>query len=203
MPSFYQVAHCLVARVALWMFRVRIEGAENLPSEGGYLYCSNHICFLDPVLVCGAGRTQVHYMAKKELFQIPVLAPLIRALGAYPVVRGSGDVSAIRKSIALLEKKESIGIFIQGHRYRGVDLRETKPKNGVVLISARSGAPILPICIKMKKNTYAPFRRIHLIIGKPIPAEALGVNADAPGNLTEASQRVFDEICALGDTVNG
>lgn len=132
-----------------------------------------------------------------------MLAPLIRALGAYPVVRGSGDVSAIRKSIALLEKKESIGIFIQGHRYRGVDLRETKPKNGVVLISARSGAPILPICIKMKKNTYAPFRRIHLIIGKPIPAEALGVNADAPGNLTEASQRVFDEICALGDTVNG
>lgn len=195
--KFYIVAHRLIARTVLRLFRVQIVGAENLPAEGGYIYCSNHVSALDPIFVCGAGRTQVHYMAKQELFKIPILASLIRALGAFPVNRGGADVGAIRRAIELLQAKESVGIFIQGHRYRGVPLRETKPKNGAVMIAVRSGAPIIPICIKMKNNTAAPFRRVKLIIGKPVPVEALGLDDHAAGEFSRAAQTVFDQICQL------
>ncbi|MBR7185269.1 MAG: 1-acyl-sn-glycerol-3-phosphate acyltransferase [Clostridia bacterium] len=195
--KFYIVAHKLVARTLLWFFRVKLIGAENLPAEGGYIYCSNHICALDPIFVCGIGRTQVHYMAKKELFKIPVLSALIRALGAFPVNRGGADVGAIRRAIELLQAGESVGIFIQGHRYRGVPLRETKPKNGAIMIAARAGAPIIPICVKMKNNTFSLFRRVEMIVGKPIMPEALGLEDHAGGEFSRAAQMVFDQICQL------
>lgn len=195
--TFYKVAHKLVARGLLCLFRVKITGTENLPAEGGYIYCSNHICAFDPIFVCGAGRTQVHYMAKKELFKIPILSTLIKALGAFPVNRGGADVGAIRRAIELLQDKESVGIFIQGHRYRGVPLRETKPKNGAVMIAVRSGAPIIPICIKTKNNTFSLFHRTQLIIGKPIPVEALGLDDHASGEFSRAAQEIFEQICQL------
>ncbi|MBQ3126063.1 MAG: 1-acyl-sn-glycerol-3-phosphate acyltransferase [Clostridia bacterium] len=198
--KFYIVAHKLVARGVLRLFRVKIEGGENLPAEGGFIYCSNHICALDPIMVCGAGRTQVHYMAKKELFKIPVLSALIRALGAFPVNRGGADVGAIRRAIELLQAGESVGIFIQGHRYPGVPLRETKPKNGAVMIAVRSGAPILPICIKTKGNRFSMFKPTRLIIGKPISVAELGLDEHASGEFSRASQAVFDEICRLEES---
>ncbi len=200
---FYAVAHKLVARTLMWLFRVRLEGAENLPAEGGYIYCSNHISALDPIFVCGIGRTQVHYMSKKELFKIPLLAQLIRALGAFPVDRGGADVGAIRHAIELLREKESVGIFIQGHRYRGVPLRETKPKNGAVMIAVRSGAPIIPICIKTKDNKFRPFRRVRVLVGTPLTAEKLAVDASASGEFSRLTQTVFEEICLLGDRADG
>lgn len=200
--KFYIVAHKLVARGVLRLFRVKIIGAENLPTEGGYIYCSNHISAFDPIFVCGAGRTQVHYMAKKELFKIPVLSTLIKALGAFPVNRGGADVGAIRRAIELLQAKESVGIFIQGHRYRGVPLRETKPKNGAVMIAVRSGAPIIPICIKMKNNAFSPFRRAKLIIGKPITVDALGIDDHGSGEFSRAAQAVFEQICLLEESAD-
>ncbi len=196
---FYQVAHKLVARTLLRLFRVSIVGEENLPREGGYIYCSNHLSALDPIFVCGVARTQVHYMAKKELFKIPVLAQLIKALGAFPVDRGGSDVGAIRRAIELLKDRESVGIFIQGHRYRGVPLRETKPKNGAVMIAVRSGAPIVPICIRMPKNRFRPFCPIQVRIGQPIRQEELVVDETASGEFSRLTAMVFERICLLGD----
>ncbi|MBQ8398098.1 MAG: 1-acyl-sn-glycerol-3-phosphate acyltransferase [Clostridia bacterium] len=199
--KFYIVAHRLVARTVLRLFRVKIVGTENLPTEGGYIYCSNHVSALDPIMVCGAGRTQVHYMAKKELFKIPILSVLIKALGAFPVNRGGADVGAIRRAIELLQSGESVGIFIQGHRFRGVPLRETKPKNGAIMIAARSGAPILPICIKTKNHAFSIFHRTQLIIGKPITVDALGIDDHASGEFSRAAQEVFEQICQLEESV--
>lgn len=197
--GFYEKAYRVFARPLYHLFRVRLEGEENLPAEGGYLYCSNHICLLDPILICAVAHTQVHYMAKKELFKVPVLSRLIKALGAYPVDRGGSDVGAIRRSISLLSEKKSIGVFIQGHRYAGVPLRETKPKNGAAMIAYRAGAPILPICIKMKNNRFSLFRPVRIIVGKPIPPEEFLPDDQAQGAFSQASQYIFEQICTLGD----
>lgn len=201
--KFYLIAHKLVARTVLRLFRVKIVGEENLPNTGGYIYCSNHISAFDPIMVCGAGKTQVHYMAKRELFKIPILAQLIRALGAFPVNRGGADVGAIKRAIELLGAGESVGIFIQGHRYPGTALRETKPKNGAVMIAVRSGAPILPICIKNRGMKFSAFKRTTLVIGKPITVSDLALDGDhASGEFARASQTVFDAICALDESVD-
>lgn len=201
--NFYEKAYDLLARPVLWLFRVRVEGTENLPEDGGYLYCSNHICLLDPILISAAAKTQVHYMAKKELFKIPLLSGLIKILGAYPVDRGGSDVGAIRRSIALLTEKKSIGLFIQGHRYSGVPLRETKPKNGAAMIAHRAGVPVVPVCIKMKNNRFVPFRRITIAVGRPLYPADLISEEQTQGAFSGAAQKIFEQICVLGDEANG
>ena len=200
--GFYERAYQLLARPVLRIFRVRVEGAENLPDEGGYLYCSNHICLFDPILICAAAHTKVHYMAKKELFKVPLLSSLIKILGAYPVDRGGTDVGAVRHSIAMLSEKKSIGIFIQGHRYKGVPLRETKPKNGVAMIANRANAPVIPICIKMKNNRFVPFCRITLAIGKPVVMSEFISSGEESSSFSGAAREIFERICVLGDNAN-
>ena len=138
-------------------------------------------------------------MAKKELFKIPLLAQLIKLLGAFPVDRGGNDVSAIKNAIALVNEKKSMGIFPQGHRYVGVDPRETKTKNGVALIATKTGADILPCYIWRKKNKFKLFSRTYVIIGEKIPFESLNYNPDANGEYLRITDIAFDKICTLGE----
>ena len=201
--NFYEKAHALLAKLVLRLFRVRIYGGENLPAEGGYLYCSNHICLLDPVLISAAAITQVHYMAKKELFKVPLLSSLIRILGAYPVDRGGADVGAVRHSIGLLKEKKSIGVFIQGHRQKGTPLQETKPKNGVALIALRAEAPVIPVCIKMKKDRYVLFRRVNILFGAPMTFGNETEEGQGKGEYAQVAGQIFAEICRLEDEFHG
>ena len=112
-----------------WMFRVHVYGAENEPTaeQGQYIVVSNHISNADPVFLCVAlNHQQPHFMAKKELFKVPLVNKLVAALGAYPVDRGGADVAAIKKTIKMLGEGISIGMFPQGHRRMKVDPRQTE-----------------------------------------------------------------------------
>jgi 1-acyl-sn-glycerol-3-phosphate acyltransferase len=138
-------------------------------------------------------------MAKKELFKVPLLNKLVAALGAYPVDRKGADVGAIRKTIKMLGEGRCIGIFPQGHRYKGVDPRETEVKNGLGMIAIKAEATVLPCYIKMKKNRWAPFRRVDVYIGKPIRFEEFDYNSEAQGEYMRISKQVFDIICDMGE----
>ena len=108
--SFYDRFYRIFSSFVRHLYRIEVIGAENLPAEGAIL-AANHTAFSDPiVLSAAAGGRQVRYMAKKELFGTP-LAPLIKALGAYPVDRGGSDVTSIRRTISLVEGGELVGIF--------------------------------------------------------------------------------------------
>ena len=117
--NFYEAIYKIFARPVRALYRVRVIGAENLPAEGGCLLCSNHTSMRDVVVLAAALPRQPRYMAKKELFKIPLLSQLIRALGAFPVDRGGADVSSIKKSIAMIEGGEVVSVFPQGHRVKG------------------------------------------------------------------------------------
>ena len=136
-------------------------------------------------------------MAKKELFKIPLLAPLIKALGAYPVDRGGGDVSSIKKTIALVEEGEVVGIFPQGHRHPGVDPRGTEIKHGVGMVAYHTKACILPVFIDNKKMHTAMFRKNHVTFGKPIAFEELAFEAGGRTEYMNASRIIFDRVCAI------
>lgn len=197
--GLYRCVHFLIARLLLWLFRVRIHGAELEP-EQPYLLCCNHVSAVDPVLLGAAlKKRQPYFMAKKELFRIPLLAQLLRALGAYPVDR-SGDVGAIRTSIALLEDEKSVGIFPQGTRCKGLPLQKTasRLKNGAGLVCCKTQATVLPACIYTKGHRIRLLRRVHLIIGEPIPYEHWQC-PDNPGHeeYVRVSKGIFDRICAL------
>ena len=185
-----------------FMCNVRVVNPENEPglSDGGFLILSNHRVWSDPVYICLAlKKLHPHFMAKKELFSIPLLSTLVRALGAYPVNRGGADVGAIRYAIELLKNGVTVGMFPQGHRYDGEDARNTPVKNGAAMIALRAGVPVLPIFIRVKDNKMRHFCKKEIIIGKPISIEEMNYNPDAPGEYQRISEMLFERVCALGD----
>jgi len=201
---FYVIIRTLLVIPAKLLFRVKVVGRKNEPkrSEGAYLVCANHQTVLDAVFLCIAlRRQQPHFMAKAELFRVPVLGRLVRWLGAYPVSRGKGDVGAIKHAIKLLEHETSIGIFPQGTRCQGRDPRDCKPKNGAAMIASHAEAQILPVHIKMKNYTWKFFRRVTVVIGEPIPFERFGYERETVGEYARISGEIYGEICRLGDTV--
>ena len=104
---FYAVMRSIFARIMLGLFRVEIVDAENEPQDsGGFIVCSNHISAADPILIVASLRNQVHFVAKAELFHVPLLGLIIRAFGAYPIKRGAADVGAIKRTVELLRGGE-------------------------------------------------------------------------------------------------
>ena len=196
----YRAIYAVFSGIVGFLFNIKVINGEREPDDGGYVVCANHVSATDPIALCYAFRkNQVHFMAKKELFKIPLLAQLIKLMGAFPVDRSGSDVGAIKTAISLVEQKKSMGIFPQGHRYVGVDPRGTKTKNGVALIATNTSADIIPCYIRRKKNKFMLFRRTYVIIGEKIPFESLNYNPDASGEYARITDIAFDKICTLGE----
>ena len=138
-------------------------------------------------------------MAKKELFKVPILSPLIKVMGAFPVDRGGNDVGAIKKSVNMLKDGQCMGIFPQGHRYPVVDPRTTPTKNGAALICTKAGANVVPAYIVRKNNKHKLFRKTWVIIGEPIPFSELNYDKEAQNEYARITSLVFDRICTLGE----
>lgn len=198
--KFFRTFRVLFSWVVGLIFRIKVVNRQNEPAEGGYVVCANHISATDPIMLCYAFRKhQVRFMAKKELFSIPVLAQLIRMLGAFPVDRGGGDVGAIKNAVGIVEGGCCLGIFPQGHRYPGEDPRGTPTKNGAALIAVRASAPVVPVYIWRRGKKGGVFRRTYVIIGEKIPFESFGYDKEATGEYNRITAAVFDRVCALGE----
>ncbi len=192
----YAFCRAVVIGVARTLWGLRVIGAENVPLHGPLIVASNHVAYLDPPLLGAAAPRRISYMAKIELFGIPVLGPLIRALGAFPVDRGKGDVNAIKVSVRTLREGVAVGIFPEGGR--NPDGRH-RAKTGAALLAQLSGAPVVPAYLSGTSG--ARFRRpVTVAFGKPIyfvkdrekaPREALSKWTD----------EIMSEIAALRESI--
>ena len=180
-------------------FRVRIEGAENEPQDGAVILCSNHISFCDPILISAGTKRLARFMAKKELFSVPILGRVIRSFGAFPVNRGHADANSLKHCLELLKQNEMVGIFPQGTRQTGVPPTEGSVKNGLGMLAVRSGAAILPVCVMPKNYRTRPFGKITIRIGKPIPPEEYRPGELCPSEYDRITRLAFREVCALAD----
>lgn len=198
--KFYIFIKAVIGPIARVIFRIKYHGAENEPraEEGPYILICNHISNPDPVFLCaGIEHQQPYYMAKKELFKVPILGSLVKALGAYPVNRGGADVSAIKNTISILKSGRCIGIFPQGHREPGKTPMEANIKTGAAMIAVKTQATVFPCCIKTKDNKFKLFRRIDVYYGKPIKFEELGYDHEAPGEYLRIANLMFDRVAEL------
>ena len=127
--SFYSGFHFCLGAVIRCIFRVKVEGENNLPDEGAFIVASNHISNADPVILAVSvkNRRKIRFMAKKELFEKKFLARLLGGLGAFAVDRKRADVASIRHAVATLEKGEHVGIFPEGTRNNDT-LRHYNPR---------------------------------------------------------------------------
>ncbi|MCF7935013.1 MAG: 1-acyl-sn-glycerol-3-phosphate acyltransferase [Synergistales bacterium] len=128
--------------------RLRISGKGSLPREHPYIVVSNHCSNLDPVVVGVSCPVRLRYLAKEELFGVPLLGPLIRVLGASPVRRddGGGSGTALRHLLGFLEQGEHVLLFPEGRRSR--DGRLGSLEGGVALLAKRSGLPVVPVVVQ-------------------------------------------------------
>ena len=196
----YRIVYWFFAGIVGFIFNYKVLNRDRERDEGGYIVCGNHVSATDATALCYAFRkNQVKFMAKKELFKVPVLAPLIKVLGAFPIDRGGSDVGAIKKAVGIVKEGGCLGIFPQGHRYPGENPRETKTKNGMALIATKTQADIVPVYIWRKKNRFKLFRRTYIIIGETIKYEDLAYDSEASGEYARITDIVFDKICKLGE----
>lgn len=143
-PRLYDFAAWLIRCFMRTLWRTRVYGRENVPSDGPLIVACNHVSYLDPPGMGSFCPRRISYMAKKELFAIPVLGPLIAALGAYPVDREGSATAAIKRSLEVLRTGGAVGIFPEGTR----NLTGTvQPQTGVALLASLAKAPVVPACI--------------------------------------------------------
>jgi len=198
--TFYKNMYAVFAGLIRRLFRIRIIGGENEPATGPFLICANHLSYFDVVIIAASLRNQVRYLAKAELFRIPLLNTLIRALGAFPVKRGESDVGAIRNTIKILQDGEVVGIYPQGTRRPGVHPAETPLKNGMGMVVCRAQTTILPVAIITDKFRVGMFKKTTVRIGTPIPYEELAVTGTSQEEYRRITQLAFDRVIDLVNT---
>ncbi|HET9017220.1 MAG TPA: lysophospholipid acyltransferase family protein [Thermomicrobiaceae bacterium] len=141
---FENLRKVVVPTLAL-LIGFRIEGLEHVPRSGGALVVSNHLHNADPILLVAAYPRPLLWMAKKEVFGVPVISWIARQAGAFPVDRGTADRGALRQAEGLLDEGLLVGVFPEGTRSTTGGIKSVYP--GVALIALRSGVPILPTAI--------------------------------------------------------
>ncbi|HEY9906593.1 MAG TPA: lysophospholipid acyltransferase family protein [Thermosynechococcaceae cyanobacterium] len=185
----------IVAPLLHLYFRGRIRGAENVPRRGRLIVVSNHASDFDPPILSACVRRPVAYMAKEELFKVPVLSQAIRLYGAYPVKRGSADRSAIRSAIAALDQGWAVGVFLTGTRTP--DGRVADPKLGAALIAAKSQAALLPVSLW---GTHKIFRK-GSAVPRLVPLTVrIGAVIPPPKSTDRAELEAVTQACA--DAIN-
>ncbi len=195
-PSFtYRLVSALVVfPLFRGLFRGSTLGLEHVPKDGPLVVASNHGSHLDPPLLGHALGRPVAFMAKAELFAIPLLGAVIRACGAYPVRRGASDREAIRTATAKLEEGWATGVFLDGTRQ--ANGRVNNPLPGAALLAARSGALLLPVAIVNSHRALGSGRvwprlvPLQLRVGAPIPAPASRRRPDLDATTALLQERI-------------
>jgi 1-acyl-sn-glycerol-3-phosphate acyltransferase len=159
----FRRAMTLLCRI---LFGYTLHGGENVPSEGPLIVASNHSQYADPVLVCVAVPRRLQWMAKKQLFVFP-FRKFFEFIGSFPVDREGGGRGAIRAALAFLAEGWVLGIFPEG-THRGAETSR-EAKTGVVVLSLRSGAPVLPVHVGRLPGPLSRLRgrRLHIFVGEP------------------------------------
>ncbi|HIW16439.1 MAG TPA: 1-acyl-sn-glycerol-3-phosphate acyltransferase [Firmicutes bacterium] len=188
MNRLYSFLVILLTPFVRLVYPYRLKGRAALP-DGGAIICANHSSNMDPVIlaIIFGPRNYMTFMAKIELFRIPVLGWLIKKLGAIPVDRGSSDIEALRRSINVLKEGHKLMLFPEGTRVSEDDA--VAAKTGAVRLASRHNVPIVPVFISRDKR---PFRRYDVCIGEPIVLGKLK-HADYPA----ASEHLMERIAAM------
>ncbi|MFQ3610441.1 MAG: lysophospholipid acyltransferase family protein [Fimbriimonadales bacterium] len=205
----YKAGWTLVRGLARLYFRMEVVGAHHVPMEGPLIVAPNHMSLLDPPLIGCACPRELRYLAKVELFRYGLFTKLISRLGAYPVERGTADVSAIKTALQLLAEGRALIIFIEGTRGDGTHL--LPPNAGVTLLARQSGAPVLPTAIigtdkAWRKGSWLPKPiKVKIAFGEPIRySDLFGERTDRQAREAfswEVMHRIADLTTQLGSPI--
>ena len=197
---FYAAMRALAVAVMRLLFRVEAIGNANIPERGPVLLVANHSSLLDPPLIGGMSDRQLTYLAKAELFKIPLFGALIRGLNARPIRREGADPGALRTARHVLQEGGALLVFPEGTRGEEGVIRAAKPGAGLLAVS--SGAAVVPVYVSGSGRAWPRGRRlprpskVTVTFGKPLRFEAER-GADRKAQYELASRQMMDAISRL------
>ena len=175
------------------IYRLKIEGKENIPKSGPAILCPNHVHALDCISFVTSLRRRVWVMAKEELFNNPIKNYLFREVDCFPVKRGKGDIEAVELAEKHIEKGRLLLIFPEGTR--NLLNKGGKIKKGASRIALTENVPIIPVGIN---GNYKPFTKITIKVGKPMTLEGYTTGGEPnPQEVSELTERLQEEMIRL------
>lgn len=192
-----------LTRLLVWTFaRCEVVGIERVPLDGPLVIVANHLNLLDPPLIAATTPRRVHPMAKRELFETPLVGWVLWPYGAFPVRRFSADMGALRAARNLLRHDAAVLMFPEGTRSKDVQLHPALP--GAAMVALLADAPVIPVAItgtesvRLPGSLFAWMRgarpRLRVVFGEPVRLD--GSSADG-GSAERATDLVMRRIAAL------
>lgn len=194
---FYKIV-IIIMRLYLRIFnRWTIIGRENIPQQGPLVLIGNHVSYWDPVILACSVNREVHFMAKTELFNVPIFSQIIKWLHAFPVKRGSPDRNALRTSSEILNNGKVLGLFPEGTRSKTGELLPFQP--GAALLALRAKAAIVPIMMLGSRSTFPLTIRgkIEVRIGEPMYFNELVEQKISGEELEKATLAIREKMLSL------
>ncbi len=195
MKPVYRLVRGVIYPIFKWMLPVKFVGFEEMAQKGGYILCANHTSMSDPCFISVKMKRQIYYMAKAEIFKVPIIKNIAQGAGAFAVDRGSGDVSAIEHAESIIKRGHILGIFPEGTRHKTGAPR--KAKSGIAYIAMHTKADILPVSI-YRDGKFSIFKKTTVRCGEIMPySELIDENVTDRANLKNIANRVTEEITKL------
>ena len=192
---FYRIMRWIVYPFIHIFMRVEHHGMENIPKGKGYILAANHVSIADMFAIAVPVKSQICYMGKEELFKIPVVKWLFKALGCFAVRRGKGDTEAIDKACEIVNSGKVLGIFPEGTRSKTGELG--KAKAGVALIAMQTKADVLPVSIKYSTGRFKLFCKVTVRVGELIEYKEPAEDESQRASIRRISGEIMDGIKAL------
>lgn len=207
---FYLSIRLIVIAICRVYLRLRIFDAHKIPKTGTFILAPSHRSTLDIPVAAATTRRRMMYMGKDSMWKIKPIGIVLTALGSFPVTRGSADLEALKRCIAVLERGDPLVLFPEGTRRNG---RIIEPLfDGAAFIAYKTGVPIIPVGIAGSEEIWPPGtklprpRKCVVVVGDAIyPKDLNGARAsrEIMGEFTlelQASlQIVFDQAFAKLD----
>ena len=176
-------------------------GNENIPKQGGALILCNHVSYLDPFIVGSAANRELHFMARHDSFEMPVIGKVIAAHNAYPVRRGTADRAALRHTISLLKSGKMVLIFPEGTR--SVNGTLGKAHGGVSFIAHNADVPAIPTYLKgtiLPRNAkWIQPAQLTVTFGPPIDFTEVRQLPERRELYRQMGEQIMQEIADLRD----
>lgn len=183
---FYTFAKNLLKIIYQLLFRLEAKNLHYVPKSGGVVLCSNHISLLDPPAIGVFIKRPISFMAKKELFDVPLLGSIIAKLGAFPVNRSGVGKDTIKQALKVLREGKMMGIFPEGTRNTG----GAAAKKGAAMIALKSGAAIVPVAVV---GSYKLFGKTRVVYGPAIDMTDI-LEEKSSDMLEKATERIMEHI---------
>jgi 1-acyl-sn-glycerol-3-phosphate acyltransferase len=192
-PSPFYMFVGIISQPLKWLFRLRADGVENVPQDGGFVLAANHLSNFDPwpLGLPLFPKRYLRFMAKSELFWWP-MGPIISSGGAFKVRRGEGDTDAMNKAITLVREGQAVVMFPHGTRARKGLVKKYQPRShtGAARIALDAGVPLVPAAIA-GTDRLSRLGPLRVRYGKPIDLDGLDPRT--------ATQRLMAEIERLSE----